>query len=323
MALMLNQSFTHRTPMRRTSSFPSTTLLLLLVLTGIVPVFAQSDKTGWRASLAAWRAQREKEISAPDGWLSLAGLEWLKPGINSIGGAAGNSIQIHAQSPDHIGIITVAGSTVQLLAPSSGFPDGLTTDGRPVREGVLKTRNEDATVIAWKGLELVVLQRGDRFILRIKDANAPVRTNFRGLNWFAPNPDYRVQARWIPYNPPQVEKISTVIGTTLEMPAPGVTEFILRGKVYLLEPVFEGQDQAHLFFILRDETSQTTTYGGGRFLTTGLPDNGVSKPGHIIIDFNRLYNPPCAYTPYATCPLPPEKNRLSVAIEAGEQRFPQ
>lgn len=287
-------------------------------------VQAQSSHTEWLKSLESWRGERAKQISAPDGWLSLAGLEWLKPGLNSIGADSGNSVQIHAtDAPPRLGLITVNGDTIQLLSLSGGFPAGLTTNGKPAREGTLNTSNDHPTVIALKGLELIVLKRGDRYVLRIKDANSSARTGFAGLHWYAPNAAYRVQARYIPYHPPQVEKIATVIGTTLNLTAPGAVEFLLKGKVYLLEPVFEDGDQNHLFFILRDQTSQSTTYGAGRFLITGLPDNGVTKPGHITIDFNRLYNPPCAYTPYATCPLPPEKNRLSVAIEAGEQRFTQ
>ncbi len=298
--------------------------IVVLLLTPGISAFSQTSHAEWLQSLDAWRTQRAKQISAPDGWLSLAGLEWLKPGFNSIGADPGNSIQIHAtDAPPRVGLLTVNGDIVQLLAPSGGFPAGLTTKGSPAREGALDTSNEHPTVIAFKGLELVVLKRGDRYVLRIKDANAPARTGFQGLHWYAPNPAYRVQARYIPFHPPQVEQIATVIGTTLNMTAPGVVEFLLNGKVYLLEPVFDGGDKNHFFFILRDKTSQTTTYGGGRFLTTGLPDNGIAKPGHLTIDFNRLYNPPCAYTSYATCPLPPEKNRLSVAIEAGEQRFTQ
>jgi hypothetical protein len=144
-----------------------------------------------------------------------------------------------------------------------------------------------------------------------------------GLKWFRPDPRYRVTARWIPYTPPHIEKIPTVIGTTLELPAPGIAEFTLDGKTLRLEPVIEADEQNQLFFILRDATSKTTTYGSGRFLHTALPDHGLAAPGELALDFNELYNPPCAYTPYATCPLPPDQNRLTVAIEAGEQRYAQ
>jgi uncharacterized protein (DUF1684 family) len=130
-----------------------------------------------------------------------------------------------------------------------------------------------------------------------------------------------VQARWIPYNPPKVLDIPTVLGTTTHMPAPGVAEFTVDGQVLRLEPVLEDPKATDLFFILRDATSKTTTYGAGRFLYTELPDHGVGQPGKVWLDFNRLVNPPCAFTAYATCPLPPAQNRLSVPIPAGEQRY--
>ena len=160
-------------------------------------------------------------------------------------------------------------------------------------------------------------------MLRIKDADAPTRTDFKGLNWFNPDPLYRIAATWTPYTPPRVEKIPTALGTTLDLPTPGIAEFELNGQTLRLEPVLEAGDSSQLFFILRDATSKTTTYTGGRFLHTPLPDHGLDAPGTLILDFNQLYNPPCAYTPYATCPLPPEQNRLPVAIDAGERRYTQ
>ena len=280
-----------------------------------------AGEAAWRQELDAWRSQREHELSAPDGWLTLVGLEWLKPGVNSFGAADDNQIKIRAQAPPHIGLLTVSGTTVQLLAPSGGFPADLQIDGKPARESVLSADDTKPSTLTWQGLTLVVLPRGGRYALRIKDADSPLRTEFRGLHWYAPDPTYRVTARWIPYKPPQIEKIATVIGTTLNMTAPGAAEFLLKGKIYLLEPVIEGGEKDKLFFILRDTTSQTTTYQAARFLHTGLPSNGLTQPGALTLDFNELYNPPCAYTPYATCPLPPEKNRLAVAIEAGEQRY--
>jgi len=168
---------------------------------------------------------------------------------------------------------------------------------------------------------MVVLPRGGRYAMRIKDADSPTRTQFHGLNWYAPDPRFLVTAKWIPYTTPHVEKIPTIINTTLDMPAPGIAEFTLDGKTLRLEPVFEGGERDKLFFILRDQTSRTTTYESARFLHTGLPSNGIGQPGTLTLDFNELYNPPCAYTPYATCPLPPEQNRLSIPIEAGEQRY--
>jgi len=287
---------------------------------------AADPNANWLLDLAAWHAQREHDLAAPAGWLTLVGLEWLKPGINSFGAAVDNAIRLHAHAPDHIGLLTVSststsGQIVQLLAPSGGFPPDLTIDGGPAREGPLSVNDEKPTTIAWHGLSMVVLRRGSACVLRIKDADSPARTGFHGLHWFAPDPRYRVTARWIPYKPPQVEKIPTVVGTTLDLKAPGVAEFLVNGRVFILEPVIEGGDTSKLLFILSDETSKTTSYEGGRLLNTGLPDHGLGQPGSITLDFNRLYNPPCAYTSFATCPLPPAKNRLSVAFEAGEQRY--
>lgn len=277
-------------------------------------------EAAWRQKIEAWRTQREKELSAPDGWLTLVALDWLKPGANTVGSAADNQIQV-PDAPAHVGMFTVAGKTVQLLAPKDGFASGLQLDGQPAREGTLSADDHHPSTLTWQGLTMVVLPRGDRYALRIKNANAATRTSFRGLHWYPPDLHFTVEARWIPNNPPHTLKIPTVIGTTLNLPSPGVAEFTLNGKTMRLEPVLEDPHDTTLFYILRDTTSQATTYQAGRFLRTGFPDHGLDKPGTLIIDFNQLVNPPCAYTPYATCPLPPEQNRLPVAIEAGEQRY--
>jgi uncharacterized protein (DUF1684 family) len=130
-----------------------------------------------------------------------------------------------------------------------------------------------------------------------------------------------VHAKWVPYNPAKILEIPTILGTVSKLPAPGAAEFTIDGKTVRLEPVLEEPDSKELFFIMRDTTSKTTTYGAGRFLYTQLPDHGLTQPGAVELDFNRLINPPCAFTAYATCPLPPPQNRLPVPIPAGEQRY--
>jgi hypothetical protein len=286
-----------------------------------------SPDAAWQQDLAAWRASREQDISSPSGWLTLVGLDWLKPGINSVGTAADNAIRVRANAPEHIGLLTIVGKTVQLLAPSGGFPADLQVDGARAREGELDTSTTTTTgaakppIIAWHGLTLAVLPRGDRFALRIKDSDAPARTSFHGLNWYPPDPKFRVEAKWIPFTPPRILKIPTVLGTTIDQPSPGIAEFRMGNTTLRLEPVIEVPGSQILFFLLRDATSRTSTYETARYLHTGLPDHGLNQPGTLILDFNRLENPPCAYTPYATCPLPPELNRLSVSIDAGEKRY--
>jgi len=287
----------------------------------LAPPTASVSDPAWLQHLSAWRAQRERELSAPDGWLTLVGLEWLQPGLNSIGAAPDNKIHLGDPAPDRLGLLSLSGQTIQLLAPAGGFPSELKLDGQPAREGTLVVDNLKPSTIVWRGFTLIVLRRGEGYVLRIKDAESSTRSGFHGLNWYEPNPDDFVAARWIPFTSPHIEKISTVLGTTLELPAPGIAEFTLDGKTLRLEPVLEDPSGKTLFFMLRDETSKTTTYGGGRFLHTGLPSHGLAQPGLLMLDFNRLENPPCAYTPYATCPLPPDQNRLPVVIEAGEKRY--
>jgi len=282
------------------------------------------DQASWQNDLLAWRAQRATNLQAPEGWLSLIALGWLKEGDNSFGSAEDSRVQITGKAPAHIAIVrwNKEKGGLRLLPPAEGFPKDLLVDGQPAKEQALVPDDGDKPSKLTIGtLTIIVIHRDEQFALRVKDLEAPTRVGFHGLRWYAPNAAYRVQARWIPYNPPKVLDIPTVLGTTTHMPAPGVAEFTVDGQVLRLEPVLEDPKATDLFFILRDTTSKTTTYGAGRFLYTELPDHGVGQPGKVWLDFNRLVNPPCAFTAYATCPLPPAQNRLSVPIPAGEQRY--
>lgn len=286
-----------------------------------ITALASFRASDWHADLLAWRAQRAKQLCAPDGWLTLVGLDWLQSGQNSVGSGPDNRIRLSGSAPGHLGVLSLQGSQMRLLAPAQGFPSALLVDGQPARPVLVRVDGDHPTVLRAGSLTLVVIHRGDRYALRVKDAQSLIRLTFHGLRWFAPNAKYRVEARWIPWTPPHTEKIPTIIGTTLDLPAPGVAEFTLAGQTFQLEPVLEEPGAKQLFFILRDTTSHTTSYGAGRFLYTDFPDHGLDHPGHLPLDFNRLQNPPCAYTPYATCPLPPPGNRLNVALPVGEQRY--
>jgi hypothetical protein len=280
------------------------------------------DQKSWQRDLLAWRAQRATALQAPEGWLSLIALGWLKDGDNSFGSAEDNRVQIAGKASAHIAIVRLEKGALHLLPPAGGFPKELLLDGQPAKEQALLADDADKPSKLTIGtLTIIVIHRDDQFALRIKDLQAPTRVGFHGLRWYRPNAAYRVHARWIPYNPPKVLDIPTVLGTTTHLPAPGAAEFTLDGQVVRLEPVLEAPNSTELFFIMRDATSKATTYGAGRFLYTELPDHGVSQAGEVWLDFNRLVNPPCAFTAYATCPLPPAQNRLGVAIPAGEQRY--
>jgi uncharacterized protein len=285
---------------------------------------AEPQDDGWQKEITEWRALHAAELQKPDGWLALAGLEWLEAGNNSFGSAKDNKIHLPAGGPAHLGVLRLDGETVTLNPPTQGFPSGFLIDGKPVHAQTLHTdpdhdKNNPRLTIGT--LNMYVIHRGERFALRIKDAKSAALTGFHGLKWYPPNRAYQVTARWIPYSPQKTFTIATLIGTSYPAQVPGSAEFTVHGKTYRVDPILEDPAVAKLFFVLRDTTSATATYGACRFLYTGFPDHGLDKPGELVLDFNRLENPPCAYTPYATCPLPPPQNRLTIPLPVGEQRY--
>jgi uncharacterized protein (DUF1684 family) len=285
---------------------------------------AQTRDSGWQQEIISWRAQHVVELQKPDGWLALAGLEWLEPGDNSFGSAKDNKIHLPSSAPAHLGVLRLDGENITLNSPVEGFPAGFLIDGKPAQAQTLHTdpdhdKNNPRLTIGT--LNLYVIHRGERFALRIKDAKSAALTGFHGLKWYGPNEAYRVTAHWIPYTPQKTFTIATLIGTSYPAQVPGSAEFTLQGKTYRLDPILEDPAAAKLFFLLRDTTSTSTSYGACRFLYTGFPDQGLDKPGELVLDFNRLENPPCAYTPYATCPLPPRQNHLPIPLPVGEQRY--
>jgi hypothetical protein len=306
----------------RFHAFIGLTVAAYLLFHSVAAIGASSDEAAWKADLEKWRVQRATNLQKPEGWLSLIGLDWLQEGDNSFGSGADNRIRISAKVPEHIGVVHLEKGAVRLQAPAGGFPKDLLVDGHAAQQQALVADDADNPSKLTVGtITIIVINRDGRFALRIKDPQAPTRLGFHGLKWYPPDAAYRVKAKWIPYNPPRVINIPTVLGTQTLMQVPGTVEFTIDRKTVRLEPVLEDPKATELFFILRDQTSKTTTYGAGRFLYTDFPDHGLDQPGELWLDFNRLFNPPCSFTPYATCPLPPPQNRLSVAIPAGEKRY--
>jgi uncharacterized protein (DUF1684 family) len=299
--------------------------LLGLLLTFLcLPASALAQDPAYTHDLLAWRDQYTANLTKPDGWLSLAGLEWLHLGDNSFGSAADNKIRLSAEAPAHVGILHLEGTTVQLLPPKAGFPKDFQVAGQPAQAQTLRAEANNDKVsphLTIGTLNMYVIRREDRFALRIKDSHSAGLQSFHGLKWFQPNEHYRVTARWIPYSPSKTVTLSTLVGTSYDQPVPGAAEFTLNGKTYRVEPVLEDPAQPKLFFILRDTTSSTTTYAACRFLYTGFPTNGIDKSGELVLDFNHLENPPCAYTQFSTCPLPPPGNRLPIPLPVGEKRY--
>lgn len=309
--------------MRSDSSFKKT-MALTLFFCALLCCEGFAQEASWLKETAAWREAHKAELLKPDGWLSLAGLEWLQPGDNSIGSAPDNKIRLAAGSPAYLAVLHLDGDTVTLNSHEGGFPKDFLVAGSSAKPQALRAEANNDKVsphLTVGTLNMYVIRREGRFALRIKDSHSRSIVGFHGLNWYAPDAAYRVTAKWIPYVPAKTVTLATLVGTNYDQPVPGVAEFLVAGKKFRLEPVLEDPAVAKLFFILRDTTSATTTYSACRFLYTGLPSNGLDKPGEIVLDFNRLENPPCAYTPFSTCPLPPPGNRLPIALPVGEKRY--
>jgi hypothetical protein len=270
----------------------------------------------YRAEVQKWRADRETRLKADGGWLSLAGLFWLNEGPNRFGtDPAGDIVLPEGSAPAKAGVFELrAGQvTVALLPGASGRVAGKPVSGTTA----MKPDTSGSTEVLEMGaLSMNVIERGGKVGIRLKDKNSAARRDFTGLRWFGVREDYRVEARWVSHPQPKPVKVPNVLGQSESMPSPGYAEFTLDGKPLRLDGVLEDPRAEQLFFILRDQTSGKETYGAGRFLYTDLP-----KAGKVVLDFNKAYNPPCAFTPYATCPLPPPQNWMPVRVEAGEMAY--
>jgi len=295
-----------------------------LALWSSIPASVPAQNGSFEKTELDWRAEHAADLQRPDGWLSLIGLEWLEPGDSTVGSAADNKIRLPESAPAHLALLKLENSVVRLLAPSRGFVAGLNVDGAPAKQQILRAdpdHDKFNSHVTYGTLNFYVIRRADRFALRIKDSRSPSLTGFHGLKWYAPDSSYKVTAKWVPYTPPKSVSLVTLVGTSYEEPVPGYAEFVLRGQPFRLEPVLEDPQGTKLFFILKDTTSADTTYPACRFLYTTLPTHGLEKAGELELDFNHMENPPCAYTPYATCPLPPAGNRMAIALPVGEQRY--
>ena len=287
-------------------------MLILTALLAVATLASPISDAAYQAEIEQWRQRREAGLKAEDGWLTVAGLFWLKHGVNTVGADAGNDMVLPAGSaPGKVGVFDFHDGLVSFqVTPGVN----VTLDGQPAAAAMLKPdSSESPDILRLNALTMFVIQRGDRYGIRLKDKNSSIRKAFTGLKYFPPNEEYRVKARFVLYDPPKTIAVPNILGQIEPTPCPGYVVFTLKGRELRLDPVTEG---GSLFFIFKDLTSGHETYPPGRFLTTEMPKNG-----EVVLDFNKAYNPPCAFTPYATCPLPPPENKLPIAIEAGELRY--
>jgi uncharacterized protein (DUF1684 family) len=270
--------------------------------------------TQYLQEVAAWRATRIEKLKNPTGWLSLVGLFPLAEGVNSLGSAPDNNCVFPAGAPERVGTVRLEGGRVVFLA-TPGVP--VLHDSSAVDSVELVPDPEPGAValrVADRFEFLHILRAGQHY-LRLKDRQAEALKNFDSIPHHPVNVAWRVEARWEPYDPPRMATIPNILGFDTETPMKGAAVFEWNGATYRLEPD-DAADDAY-FFVFGDATNGTATYGGGRYMYMDPPDSA----GTIILDFNRAYNPPCVFSPYATCPLPRPENVLPFAVEAGELTY--
>jgi uncharacterized protein (DUF1684 family) len=264
-------------------------------------------------ALSKFRADRETTLKSDTGWLTVAGLHFLNQGDNRVGSDPSNDIVLDfPQVPRHLGVITLNGTNVRIRAAEG---QTITINDKPVSEselhGAFDGKPQDT--IQMESVSFFVHYSGPRLALRVRDQASALRTGFRGLQWFAPNPAYRTIGTFTPYAEVKVVQIPNILGDLEPFNAVGTVSFALNGANHTMETWRSGK---RLWFVFRDQTSGRETYPSARFLYTE-----PAVDGKVVMDFNYAQNPPCAYNPFTTCPLPPPQNRLPIAIEAGEKKY--
>ncbi len=284
--------------------------LFLLVLTILAMYSSAQNKKSFQEDMTEWKQKRIAALKAPNGWLNLTGLYWLKPGKNNFGSASTNEIVYqHKDMPKNAGyflyenkqVYWVTAETVKITIKDSGVSKVL----------VYEEGKQVAPLLALGSLRWNIIQRDDKIGIRLRDLQSPKLSSFKGCERYKDDSTWRLNAR---FEKKQENKllITNVLGQTNAQESPGKLIFSIAGKEYQLDALGEGNE---LFILFGDATSGKGTYPAGRFLYADLPD----AKGNTIIDFNKAFNPPCAFTIYATCPLPPKQNILPIAIKAGEK----
>ncbi len=264
---------------------------------------------------AKWRAQRLASLTSETGWLTPVALYWLKDGQNSFGRSADRAFSLDdASLPDDAGVFVVKKGHVRYVAHA---PAVLSFLGKPVTDlELVSDAGAKPTELIAGSLHFGLIERAGRLGIRVRDSVSPNRKQFRGLQYFPLRADWHLQARFEPYVPEHHIPIVNVLGMSMEMNSPGAIVFERDRHTWRLDTILEEPGDQELFVMFSDATSGKETYGAGRFLYVGLP-----IADHIDVDFNEAFNPPCAFTDFATCPLPPPQNQLSLAIEAGELKY--
>jgi len=289
----------------------------LILLLSVISCFAQTDDFDldkYKSNVNAWHARRIKALQKDTSWLTLAGLYWLDPGENTFGSDDSNKLVFPQNAPPFLGKFILNDSTVSV---------DINEDVEVMHDSSLVTQMElamdisgDPTVLEYGSLIWYVIQRDDKFGIRLKDKQHPNLLSFKGIARFPIDPKWRIKAKLEPYDSAKTIHIPNVLGQVEESPCPGALVFEIEGKTYRLDPI-DVKSTKRYWLIFADETNGEETYGAGRFLYC----DAVDETGYTYIDFNESYNPPCIFSPYATCPLPPKQNRLALPVTAGEKTW--
>ena len=289
--------------------------LLALACLGCLAATAVPEERAEQARVEAWRAQRAASLTSESGWLTLTGLFWLREGRNSFGRDPDNALALDNPAlAAHAGTFIVSGSSVRFEADPAAH---ITQAGAPVGALNLSPDTQgEPTPLESGSLRFFLIERAGHLGVRVRDLNNPHRLQFHGLDYFPVDAGWALQARFEPYTPARHLKIINILGMEDEAVSPGAVVFEKEGREWRLDTVLESPGDQELFIMFADATSGHETYGGGRFLYMPLPQAGVAH-----LDFNEAYNPPCALNDFATCPLPPPQNRLTLRITAGELKY--
>ena len=288
----------------------------IYILMVIIFVFSCSENTDqeYINEINDWHTKRVERLKSPTGWFSLAGLFWLEQGENSFGADSSNKIIFPPKAAPYLGKIVLE-DTVTTFYPSQ--EKTVFFDGKPADEMVLAADvTGNPTILKYGSLLWYIIERGERIGIRVKDTASVALQNFDGIERYPVDSGWRVKAELVAHQQPTTIKVPNVLGDISDQPSAGMLLFTVDGKEYQLAPVGD-MDEERWSIIFADLTNGEETYGAGRFLTVDHPDeNGIT-----YIDFNKAYNPPCAFSPFATCPLPPAMNRLDLAVTAGEKNY--
>jgi len=271
---------------------------------------AMSHAMSHEEEVMDWRQKRNAGLATENGWLTLVGLEWLQEGENHVGNSDSSDLRIPG-GPQHWGTVFVNGDELRFVpAPGSG----MRVNGAEMEEAALVADVQgEPTLVSSGNLSFYVIFRGS-YALRIKDTQAPALLSFTGVETYDFQEDWRIDARFIPAAEGETIEIANVLGQIEPNLVYGYVEFDREGVTYRLLGL-GNENSTSVWFLFNDRTNGRETYGAGRFLYS----EGLPRDGRVVVDFNKAYNPPCAFNDYSTCPLPPQQNRLDMAVRAGEK----